>query len=400
MPSRTIIDTADLDPEVFGEKDGFVTVDPAKLGLAGPFQLSGDIADYTNQSEQNELVWYGGTEKDPDCAWVVFADGRYSKVKSASTGTGTFCENVLACIQADLAKANGEDDKYIIEEMDGPTWQVLSVSHGEPLVEADFSADTGSDLATLVDALNGSANLPEGWSWSIYTSALTLSVPHETTIGIVELPGGESITFPDGPDVEGSDSSSLSDTFSESGLGLASSADTGEDDIEATYAAYEFATVRWQDDDGDERISYKDPEYGWWHPATKMLINDDPELVISRDTVSGGGVDSDNHTIADIKVPSDATHVLLELVCGTIPPATSGETSAIASLYRYNDFSGPTYGFTTSVAPSTQSSASIENTLIWLPVDEKRFRYSVSSFIGTGAPTSTSVEFYIRGWKR
>lgn len=354
---RTMLHTTDLDAEDFAIRGGKVVV---QGGLKGPFQITeGTIADYENQSGRPELVWLGGTEAEPACAWIVWPDGTAVKIKWPSPDGGGFCDAVVECAIADLDQGGGVAEKYLVPEMTGPTWQILSVVHGEGNESVDFSADTGSDLVSLMGALNDSDNLPEGWLWSISGGVLGLSVPYGTGVTLIQLPGGVEVEF-DSPSVPGSPPSQLAAPMAQSlagpmdlviaqyeallesyagvlanafGVGTA----TNEAGIEAEFAANAKIEVRWTDSDGDPRISYKDPVNGWYHPRHRdpffsyysflttsfQNANDVRTLDISSHMPEGAqavqiliqasGIDSQVHDYKVYEFGSDASSAVLHI---------------------------------------------------------------------------------------
>jgi hypothetical protein len=275
---RTMLHTSDLDPEDFAIKSGLIV---SKQGFAGPYEITeGTIADYENQSGKPELVWLGGTEADPTCAWVVWPDDTAVKIKYPTPNEAGFCQQVIDCLAADLALGAGELDQFRIPEMVGPTWRVVSVEWIEEdgdEVSTDFSTDIGTDLASLIVALNDSDNLPEGWTWEILTGALCLTVPHETNIIQVILEGGAEVDFNGVPTVEGSPPSTLGNqieitqVITGNGAAAGSAHDT-EDEIEAQFSLVQNVTVRWVDAYTIKRISYKDPVNGWNHSTEGIGI--------------------------------------------------------------------------------------------------------------------------------
>lgn len=324
---RTQLHTCDLDPDDFAIKAGKVVV---KGGFAGPYQLThGTIGSYTNQSGKPELVWAGGTEAEPACVWVVYPDGTHVKIKWPLPFEEEYCEAVKECFLDDLNQGGGELEKYLITEMDGPTWTILSVHYGEGQV-VDFSGDGGSDLIDLMGHLNLSPNLPDGWLWTIESGVLVLNVPYGTDVTLVEMPGGEEQTFT-APSIPGSPPSSLTGPLTTAlagpldtvinqynsllvtytgllGSSVGSSTNDNHTAVEAEYSSYSTATVRWTDSDGDPRVSYKDPVNGWYHPVTKRFA---PVQVKARLSVSGtesGPLDVSS------AVPADARFVQIGIV--------------------------------------------------------------------------------------
>ncbi len=303
---RTMLHTTDLDAEDFAIRGGKVVV---QGGLKGPFQITeGTIADYENQSGRPELVWLGGTEAEPACAWIVWPDGTAVKIKWPSPDGIGFCDAVVECAIADLDQGGGVAEKYLVPEMTGPTWQILSVVHGEGGDSVDFSADTAGDLVGLMGALNDSDNLPDGWLWSISGGVLALSVPYGTGVTLMQLPGGVEVEY-DSPSVPGSPPSQLAAPMAQSlagpmdlviaqyeallesyagvlanafGVGTATSA-AG---IEAEFVANAKIEVRWTDSDGDARISYKDPVNGWHHVPPESFVSVTPFVIYSNTGVS------------------------------------------------------------------------------------------------------------------
>lgn len=338
---RTQLHTCDLDPDDFAIKAGKVVV---KGGFAGPYQLThGTIGGYTNQSGKPELVWAGGTEAEPACVWVVYPDGTHVKIKWPLPFEEEYCEAVKECFLDDLNQGGGELEKYLITEMDGPTWAILSVHYGEGQV-VDFSGDVGSDLIDLMGHLNLSPNLPDGWLWTIESGVLVLNAPYGTGVTLVEMPGGEEQTFT-APSIPGSPPSSLTGPLTTAlagpldtvinqynsllvtytgllGSSLGASTNDTSAAVEAEYSSYSTATVRWTDADGEARISYKDPVNGWQHTHIRKYIPlSDPVTVLNTSVQpSNGGT----ITVSSAPDGTYAVHLSVEL---NIPVAEAGMTT-------------------------------------------------------------------------
>ena len=318
----------------------------ARSGLGGPYQLlEGTIADYENQSGKIDFVWYGGSESDPACAWLVFPDDSSVKIKWPAPSELGFCQTVIDCIIADLAKGGGTDDKYLVPELAGPTWQVLSVIYGEDDTEVDFSDVTEDDLIALVGALNNHDDLPDGWLWSISSGVLVLSVPHDTGVTQISIAGGFEIDFT-APSVIGTPASQLAEPMAEALAGpmdtviaqyealletyagvLANTFGVGvgdtEAEIETEFTANAKIEVRWTDADGDPRVSYKDPVNGWYHPVYKEVFPIEFFSTISATTVST------TPAIAGVSgIPSDATHVFVSLSVSKSTGTSNGSVEA------------------------------------------------------------------------
>lgn len=308
---RTQLHTCDLDPDDFAIKAGKVVV---KGGFAGPYQLThGTIGGYTNQSGKPELVWAGGTEAEPACVWVVYPDGTHVKIKWPLPFEEEYCEAVKECFLDDLNQGGGELEKYLITEMDGPTWTILSVHYGEGQV-VDFSGDGGSDLIDLMGHLNLSPNLPDGWLWTIESGVLVLNVPYGTGVTLVEMPGGEEQTFT-APSIPGSPPSSLTGPLTTAlagpldtvinqynsllvtytgllGSSLGSSTNDNHAAVEAEYSSYSTATVRWTHVLGIPYISYKDPVNGWYHKSLWGEFNCAGNSSLGVNLTNGGAFDA------------------------------------------------------------------------------------------------------------
>lgn len=334
---RTMLQTSDLSPDDFGILAGKVV---SRTGLSGPFQLSsGTIADYTNQTGKPELVWAGGTESLPACCWIVFPGegGAKVKIKVADPDGLGWCDEVVACVISNLERGGGVQDRYIIDDMEGPTWQVVSVTYGDTDTVVDFSADTGVDRLTLMGALNASPNLPDGWHWSIVANELVLSVPFGTGVTLVELAGGLEMEFTE-PSISGTPASSLAVPMAESLAGpmdtvitqyealldsyagqLANTVGVGtansENGIEAQFNENPKIEVRWRDADNYMRVSYKDPLNGWYHPADKEIV---AQTILSR---TGASLSS-----------SDPFHIEIAGYYG-VPPTARSVTLRVSLIY-------------------------------------------------------------------
>lgn len=271
---RTAVHTSDLSPDDFALLAGKIV---SKTGLAGPFQLTeGTIDDYENQSQKPELVWFGGTEEDPFCVWISYPGGSYLKIKWPTPSSVGFCQSVLDCLVADIERGAGTPDKYRIPEMTGPTWRIATVVYGDANTEVSFAADTGTDLASLVTALNDSDELPEDWYWEILTGALALCVPHGTDVTQVVLDGGTEVDFT-APTVTGTPASrvggnlTITQVITGNGAAVGSAHDT-EAEVEAQFSTMQNVTVRWTDALTHERVSYKDATNGWLHSHVKKFL--------------------------------------------------------------------------------------------------------------------------------
>lgn len=349
---RTQVHSSDLSSDDFGLIAGKIV---STTGLAGPVQLTeGTIDDYDNTSGKGEVVWYGGTQEEPGCVWIVFANNQYVKIKWPSPSEEGFCQAVVDCAIADLAKGGGTDDKYLVPELAGPTWQLLSVIYGEDDTEVDFSDVIEDDLIALVGALNDHDDLPDGWLWSISSSVLVLSVPHDTDVSQISIAGGFEIDFT-APSVIGTPASQLAAPMAESlagpmdvviaqyeamletyagvlanafGVGTA----TTEVGIETEFTANSKIEVRWTDADGDARISYKDPVNGWYHPITKAInvlqvyTNGTPGVGASTWDVDNDSIVIDVTTGA---VPADARFVDVRVDLLVAAATTGTGTSSI-----------------------------------------------------------------------
>lgn len=311
---RTQLHTCDLDPDDFAIKAGKVVV---KGGFAGPYQLTqGTIGGYTNQSGKPELVWAGGTEAEPACVWVVYPDGAHVKIKWPLPFEEAYCEAVKECFLDDLNQGGGELDKYLITEMDGPTWAILSVHYGEGQV-VDFSGDGGSDLIDLMGHLNLSPNLPDGWLWTIESGVLVLNVPYGTGVTLVEMPGGEEQTFT-APSIPGSPPSSLTGPLTTAlagpldvvidqynsllvsytgllGSTVGASSNDNHSDVETEYSSYSTATVRWTHVLGIPYISYKEPVNGWHHQSLWGEFNCSGNLSLAAFLTNGASLDATSY---------------------------------------------------------------------------------------------------------
>lgn len=329
-----MLHSTDLSGDDFAIKDGKIV---SKQGFAGPFELTeGTIADYENQSGKPELVWYGGTEAEPTCVWVVFPDGTNVKTKWPVPGEVGFCAKVVECLADDIALGEGTYDKYRIPEMTGPTWRVVTVVYGSEDTELDFSLDVGTDLASLIAALNDSDELPENWYWEILTGALTLCVPHDTNVTQVVLEGGLEVDFTE-PTVEGTPASTLGgmvtvhSVVTGNGAAVGSVNDT-EAEIEAQFALMQNVTVRWEDADGDQRVSYKDSVNGWYHPAEKY-INPAEDLILFTWGTGGDYNFLDTTLFVSLEsitsIPDDAKQILVILSGSTTLPS-DGFAAAVA----------------------------------------------------------------------
>jgi hypothetical protein len=349
---RTMLHSTDLDGEDFALKDGKIVL---KQGLAGPFELTeGTISSYENQSGKPELVWYGGTETEPSCSWIVYPDDTSVKIKWPSPSEFGFCQAAVDCTIADLERGGGTDDKYIISSLTGAPWEIVEVLYGDGL-EAQFSADSGDSLIALMGALNDSENLPDGWLFSIASGYLVLTVPYGTDVTAIELGSGVITTFT-APSVSGSPGSQLAAPMALSlagpmdvviaqyeallssyagalanafGVGTA----TTEAAIQTEFTANSKIEVRWTDSDGDKRISYKDPVNGWYHPVTKSV----PSIqVYSSSTPGVGGspwtigLTGQSIDVTTGVVPADAKFVNIEVDAIIVAATTGSGTSRIA----------------------------------------------------------------------
>lgn len=357
---RTQLHTCDLDPDDFAIKAGKVVV---KGGFAGPYQLTqGTIGGYTNQSGKPELVWAGGTEAEPACVWVVYPDGTHVKIKWPLPFEEEYCEAVKECFLDDLNQGGGELEKYLITEMDGPTWSILSVHYGEGQV-VDFSSDVGSDLIDLMGHLNLSPNLPDGWLWTIESGVLVLNAPYGTGVTLVEMPGGEEQTFT-APSIPGSPPSSLTGPLTTAlagpldtvinqynsllvtytgllGSSVGSSTNNTSTAVEAEYSSYSTATVRWTHVLGIPYISYKDPVNGWHHQSLwgEFMCSGSGELGVVSVTHNGSSTDSALRqanittgisTAADWPIGVRGVRIKLMLVKGT---SAAGSDEVIGNAY-------------------------------------------------------------------
>jgi hypothetical protein len=349
---RTMLHSTDLDGADFALKGGKIVL---KQGLAGPFELTeGTISSYENQSGKPELVWYGGTETEPSCAWIVYPDDSSVKIKWPVPSDVGFCQAVVDCAITDLAKGGGTRERYLILGLAGPVWSIVEVLYGDGS-DAQFSLIYGESLIDLVGQLNNSEELPEDWLFSIDSGNLVLSTPHGTGVTDVELGSGLVVEF-DGPTFDGAPASSLTaplaaalagpiDSVIEQyeeilgtythllGESVEYSAATTEAAIETAYTAYLKAMVRWTDADGDDRISYKDPVNGWYHPVTKSV----PSIqVYSSSTPGVGGspwtigLTGQSIDVTTGVVPADAKFVNIEVDAIIVAATTGSGTSRIA----------------------------------------------------------------------
>lgn len=399
---RTQIHTSDLSADDFALLAGKVV---SRTGLSGPYQLTeGTINEYTNQSGKPELVWLGGTEEEPSCAWVVFPDSTSMKLKWPTPNEEGFCSQVIECLAADIALGAGSPDKYRIPQMDGPTWRVVSVEWIEEdgdEVSTSFALDTGTDLTSLIASLNDSEELPEGWYWEILTSALALCVPHGTNIVKVVLEGGEEAVFNAVPTVEGTPSSELGGAVAinqiivGNGAAVGSAHDT-EAEIEAQFALMQNVTVRWTDAGGDERVSYKDPVNGWYHPVEKHINEGISVYSLSRSP----GESINNYAEIDVSahVGAGATHAYVEVTAVAQSP-TSGTNRS--DVYLFEEVVIPvaeklraTTHSNTAIARETRDSIAG-----WVGLTAGKF-YIWTDMAGatTGGSASCTVKLF--GWKR
>lgn len=329
-----MLHTSDLSDADFAINDGKVV---SKVGFAGPYEISeGTIADYENQSGKPELVWLGGTEADPTCCWVVFPDDTAVKIKWPAPNELGFAATCLEAIIDDLELGGGTREKYIISDLAGPTWQVVSVTYGEEDTEVDFSGDDAESLLLLMGALNSSENLPDDWLWSISGGYLVLSVPHGTGVTLVSLAGGLEMEFT-APSIDGEPASQLIEPLSTAlagplddliqqyedllesytallGESVEWSSATTEANVESAYSAYAKVTVRWTDADGDPRVSYKTPTGVWYHPVHKAI--DAVQVYLyqpaTASSVSSTFIESDIDLTA-FGIPEDARFVDLRI---------------------------------------------------------------------------------------
>lgn len=346
---RTQVHTSDLSPDDFGLLAGKIV---SLTGLAGPFQLlSGTIDDYENQSQKPELVWLGGTVEDPFCIWISYPGGSYTKIKWPTPSEAGFCQSALDCIISDLARGGGIQDKYVIDDLAGPNWWVVGVTYGDSDTVVDFEGDTGSDLLTLMGALNNSENLPDGWHWSVVSGELVLSVPFGTDVTLVELAGGLEMEFT-APSVPGVAPSSLATPMAESLAGpmdviiaqyealldsyagylantFAVGVGSSEAVIQTEFTAHAKVEVRWVDNDGDPRVSYKDPVNGWYHPVEKFLSSLAGAEMYSYTPIAANYVEetiAETIDVSDFGVPANARFVDVFLYLG-IEGTSVGVTS-------------------------------------------------------------------------
>lgn len=393
----TPVNVEDLKAEVLANEGDGITVLAKWLGHLPIYELDGDIADYENQSGSNELVWFGGTAQSPNCIWLVYPDDSRIKLKEPLPGDETFCETVYTCIAADLARGAGVPDCYHIPEMDGPTWRVVSVEWGDDGdADIDFSASVGTDLVSLVAALNGSGNLPEGWSWDIVLDTLVLCVPHGVEIIEVVLEGGEAATFNGVPTTTGSAASSLGDKIEiiqvvyGSGA-LVASDDTDEAAIEAQFSLASAVTVHWIDTDGEDRISYK-TSHGWHHPREKRIASlliasqaDRPDIIMPATSLPIGGT----YNVSSFpEIPDDASKLLVHMATSASNPSSGVDIVATVNS-RASNYEFPT--------------GSDANTYKWseyfeVPVNRSTGAFQASLTTTTGVATQIQSSIVVIGY--
>lgn len=417
---RTQLHSTDLSPDDFGMVAEKIV---ARSGLGGPYQLTeGTIADYENQSGKIDLVWYGGSESDPACIWLVFPDDSSVKIKWPAPSELGFCQTVIDCIIADLAKGGGTRERYLILGLEGPDWSIVEVLYGEN-DDAQFSTIVGESLIDLVGQLNGAESLPEDWLFSIDSGNLVLSTPYGTDVTAVELGSGLVVEF-DGPTFEGAPASSLSEPMAEAlagpldsiieqyeeilgtytgllGESVEYSAATTEAAIETAYAAYLKAMVRWTDADGDARISYKDPVNGWYHPVTKYWTPSESWSSAFRIKQYPAGASTpysfdveEFHSTSGI--PEDATKAFVQIKV----EIASGQSGLGRFIVRVKEPSDPASGSMLELECSkngTDTQRLVFNLTGWVNISSKDFFWETDRTEGT-----LEADIYVKplGWSR
>jgi len=197
------------------------------------------------------------------------------------------------------------------------------VTYGSPAQVADFTACTGTDLDDLVMSLNACPNNPAFWNWVNVGGVLVLCVPALTAIltisfstptQVVNYAGVPTTAGDNYPDLCQQTADCLMDRGLLDGVGVNVSALTTETQVQNQYAGSAQMTVRWVDDQGDPRISYKDPVNGWYHPVDRLTAPVTVlELVRTPDMflVSGSPVPS---TLDPSGVPDSAKYLDVMLV--------------------------------------------------------------------------------------
>jgi hypothetical protein len=277
------------------------------------------------------LVEHGDGPPSEPYNWFIFINDLTNSVYLNNNGEamllGTLedsnldtCTGIINCIIHNLNNPP-EQDQYALPELDDAPWIVKQVVYGDSQV-ADFTDCDGDSLSQLVLALNSCPANPSGWSWVDNGGVLTLCVPSGT--GILTISYGSPtavVNFAGVPTVAGDDYPDLCQEIGAclQARGLAGGASGSElnteEDVEAAYSSQQTVTVRWKDAQNVQRVSFKDPINGWYHPVDKRMAN----TTIYSDSVSGSPTDTFfvNNLDVDLEpfgIPNDAAFVTLDVI--------------------------------------------------------------------------------------
>jgi hypothetical protein len=234
------------------------------------------------------------------------------------------CNGIVNCINHNLANPP-QQDIYALPELDGAPWVINQVTYGEPLtLVVDFSACSGTNLDDLVLELNSCSSNPLGWVWVNSGGVLKVCVAPGTNILTISFGSPlQVVNFNGNPTTPGDDYPDLCKEISEClqtrGLlaGMTKSFSTTELAIQAEYNTQIYAFVKWVDSDGDDRLSYKDPINGWYHPVKKAFKAGYEILVYSAQRLglptAAPLIYSQSINLVSLGVPSDAKFIDLQM---------------------------------------------------------------------------------------